>query len=173
MAEKMYFLAMSIVFRSTTSVSNWETFQRAIEALIILISKHKHLLEMLKWEDEDIYIGELVQAVECPLNPGVPDLNGSLEAYTYVDDILVSAVNKHNILRLLAATIKAIFTVCNYPNIEVLQCSLSLAKGEELVVGLVQTVLGLIVDTNRFTVEITSGYLGQVRELLVLNWPSS
>jgi hypothetical protein len=78
---------------------------------IDLISKHNHLLDMLKWEDEDIYVGELVQAVECTLNPGIPDLNDSLKAYIYVDDILASAVNKHNILRLLAATINAIFTV--------------------------------------------------------------
>jgi hypothetical protein len=138
-----------------------------------LISKHTHLLDMLKWKDEDIYIGELVQAVECPLNPGIPDVNGSLEAYIYVDDILASAVIKQNILRLLAATIKAIFTVCDHPNIEVWQCLLSLEKWEELVVGLVQTVLGLTVHTNRLTVGITPKYLRQVRELLVLNWPSS
>jgi hypothetical protein len=47
------------------------------------------------------------------LNPGIQDLDGSLEAYIYVDDILASAVDKFNILRLLAATIKAIFTVCD------------------------------------------------------------
>ncbi len=78
-----------------------------------LVLKHKHLLDMLKWEDEDIHIGEFVQAVACPLNPGIQDLDGSLKTYIYIDDILASVVNKFNILRLLAATIKAIFTVCN------------------------------------------------------------
>ncbi len=78
-----------------------------------LILEHKHLLDMLKWEDKDIHIGEFVQAVACPLNPGIPDLDGSLEAYIYVNDILASAVNNHNILRLLAATIEAIFTACD------------------------------------------------------------
>jgi hypothetical protein len=82
-----------------------------------LVSKHKHLLDMLKWEDEDIHIGEFIQAVACPLNPGIQDLDGSLKAYIYVDDILASAVNKFNILRLLAAMIEAIFAVCNCPNI--------------------------------------------------------
>jgi hypothetical protein len=51
-----------------------------------------------------------------------------LKAYIYVDDILASAVNMQKILRLLAAIIKAIFTVCNHPNIEVHQCPLSLDK---------------------------------------------
>ncbi len=68
---------------------------------------------MLKWEDEDIHVGEFVQAVACPLNPGIQDLDGSLEAYIYIADILASAVNKFNILRLLAETIEAIFTVCD------------------------------------------------------------
>jgi hypothetical protein len=67
------------------------------------VSKHEHLLDMLKWEEEDIHIGEFVQVVACPLNQGIQDLNGSLEAYIYIGDILASAVNKFNILRLLAA----------------------------------------------------------------------
>jgi hypothetical protein len=78
-----------------------------------LVSKHKYLLDMLKWENEDIHIGEFVQAVACPLNPGIQDLNGCLEAYIYIFDILASAVNKFNILRLLAVTIEAMFTVCD------------------------------------------------------------
>ena len=120
MAKVMYFLATSMVFGSNVSASNWEPFQRAIEVLIIkysmssvLVLKHKLLLDMLKWENEDRYAGEFIRAVACPLNPGIPDLDGSLEAPIYVDDILGSAVNKKNILRLLAATIEAILTVCD------------------------------------------------------------
>ena len=114
---------------------------------------------MLKWEDEDtMTIGDFVKAVACPLNPGLPDLGEFLEAYIYVDDILGSAVGKFNILRLLAATIKAIFVVCSRAKIEVRQCSLSLEKWLELVVGSIHTVLGLTVDTNRLTVEITQEY---------------
>jgi hypothetical protein len=59
---------------------------------------------------------------------------------------------------LLAATIEAIFVVCGRANIEVHQYSLSLEKWLELVVGLIQTVLGLTVDTNRLTVAITQEY---------------
>jgi uncharacterized protein YwbE len=52
MAEKLYFLATSMVFGSTASASSLEPFRQAIEGLIIkystrpdLISKHKHLLD--------------------------------------------------------------------------------------------------------------------------------
>jgi hypothetical protein len=179
MAKNLYFLAMSMVFSSNTSASSWEPFQRAIEALIIkystrsdLIKRHKHLLDILIWED-DSWTGDLVQAVKCPLNPGIPDLDGNLEACIYVNDILASAVNKHNILRLLAAIIKAIFTICDRPNVEICQCHLSLEKWEELVVGLIQTVLGFTVDTNRLTVGITPEYRKQVRDLIALKWPIS
>jgi hypothetical protein len=72
-----------------------------------------------------------------------------------------------------AAIIKAVFTVCGCLNIEVCQCPLSLKKWEELVVGSIQTVLGLTVDTNRLTVVITAEYQEQVRDLLASNWPTS
>jgi hypothetical protein len=182
MAEKIYFLATSMVFGSNTSASSWEPFRRAIKALIIqyltrldLISKHKELLDMLKWEDEDTHIAEFVRAIACPLNPGIQNLNGFLEAfiYVYVDDILASANNKFNMLHLLATTIEAIFTVCDRAHIEVHQCPLSLEKWDELVVGTIQTKLGLIVDTNKLTVGITPDYRNQVRELLNKSWPVS
>jgi hypothetical protein len=80
---------------------------------------------------------------------------------------------KQNLLRLLAAIIKAIFTVCGCPMIEVRQCPLSLEKWEELVVGLVQTVLGLTVNTNKLTVGITTEYRKQVRDILTSAWSSS
>ena len=66
-----------------------------------LISKHEHLLGMLKWEDEDtMTIDEFAKAVACPLNPGLPDLDEILEAYIYVDDILGSAVGKFDIFEI-------------------------------------------------------------------------
>jgi hypothetical protein len=93
---------------------------------IDLIKKHKDLLNILVWEDKKSIIPDLVQAVECSLNTEIPDLDGNLKAHIYVDDILASAVNKQNMLRLLAAINEAIFTVYNCPNIEVHQCLLSL-----------------------------------------------
>ncbi len=146
MAENLYFLATSMVFGLNASASSWKPFRRAIKALIVeysmrpdlVVSKHEDLLDVLKWEDENTHVGELVRAVVCPLNPGIQDLNGPLEAFIYVDDILASANNKFNILHLLVATIEAIFTVCGRSHIEVRQCPLSLKKWEELVVGSIQ-----------------------------------
>ena len=138
-----------------------------------LVEKHRHLLIMLIWEDNNAWVGDLVQAVMCPLNPCIPDQYGPLEVHIYVDDILASAVGKQNLLRLLAAIIKAIFTVCGRPMIEVRQCLLSLKKWEELVIGSVQTVLGLTVNTNKLTVGITPEYRKQVRDILTSAWSSS
>ncbi len=50
--------------------------------------------------------------------------------------------------RLLAAIIEAIFTICGRAMIEHRQCPLSIEKWIELVIGPVQTVLGLMVNTN-------------------------
>ena len=93
------------------------------------MEKHKHLLDMLIWEEDNTWVGDLVQAVRCPLNPGIPDSYRPLEAHIYVDDILASAVDKQNILRLLTTIIKAIFVVCGCSMIEVRQCLLSLENG--------------------------------------------
>ena len=127
---------------------------------------------MLVWEDNDTLIGDLVQAVRCPLNPGIPDQHGPLEAYIYVDDFWPWQWTK-NILRLLAAIIEAIFTVCGRPMTEVCQRPFSLEKWEELVVRLVQNALGLTVNINKLTVGITPKYREQVRNLLMSVWPNS
>jgi hypothetical protein len=179
MAENLFFLA-SMVFGSNASVSSWEPFRRAIQSLVPvylmrtdLISNHKSLLDMLVWEDGDSPTCELVQAVKCRITLGILDQHGPLEAYTYVYNILASAVGKQMMLRLLAAVIEAIFTVCGCAMIEHRQCPLSIKKWNELVVGPVQTVLGLMVNTNRMTVGITPEYCQQVADLLTNSWPNT
>ena len=62
-------------------------------------------------------------------------------------------------LRLLAAVIEAIFTMCSDPDIAVRQCPLSLEKCFELLVGPIQIVLGLVIDTNKLTVGTTDDYI--------------
>ncbi len=66
-----------------------------------------------------------------------------LTANIYVDDILGAAAFKENMIRLLAAIVEAIFMVCGRPNMAVPQCSLSLEKWHELILGPKQIVLGL------------------------------
>jgi hypothetical protein len=126
---------------------------------------------MLVWGDDDnSSVCELVQAFKCPLNPSTLDQHGPLEAYIYVDDILASGVGKQNILRLLAAIVEAVFIVCGRSMIEVRQCPLSIEKWLELVIGTVQTILGLTVDTNLMTVGITPQYRQQVFDLITEKW---
>jgi hypothetical protein len=79
---------------------------------------------------------------------------------------LAAAVGKRHICCLLAAIIEAIFTVCGQAMIEHRQCPLSLEKWEELVIGPVQTILGLTIDTNSMTVGITPDYRQQVLAFL-------
>ena len=76
-----------------------------------------------------------------------------MKANIYVDDILMAAVFRANILRLLAATIEGIFLVCGRPDVALRLCPISLEKWLELIVGPIQIVLGLILDTNRRQLE--------------------
>ena len=76
-----------MVFGSNMSASSWESFRRAIQSLIPVLSmrtnlveKHKCLLDMLVWGDDDNPVCKLLQAFKCPLNPGALDQHGLLEA---------------------------------------------------------------------------------------------
>jgi hypothetical protein len=86
---------------------------------------------------------------------------------------LASRVGKQNIVRLLAAIIEAIFIVCGCSKIEVCQCPLSIKKWLELVIGTVQTILGLKVNTNLMIVGITPEFCQQVWDLLTNSWPDT
>jgi hypothetical protein len=61
--------------------------------------------------------------------------------------------------------------VCGTPDIAVHQCTLSLEKWFELIVGTRQIILGLVVDTIKMTVSITDEYIERVQELLKLREP--
>jgi hypothetical protein len=91
-----------------------------------------------------------------------------LETNIYVNDIRVAAAFKEHIIRLLAATIEAIFLICGLPDITVGQCPLLLEKWFKLIVGPRQIVLGLLVNTDKMTVSLTDKYIQQVRNLLDL-----
>ncbi len=117
-----------------------------------LVKKHKSLLNKLKWSEETTPTPELMKACPCEINNGVTDENGNLHpmrASIYVNDILAATARRENMLRLLAAVIKAIFSVCGVPDIAVRQCPLSVEKWFRLIVGLIQIVLGLVIDTVR------------------------
>jgi hypothetical protein len=56
------------------------------------------------------------------------------------------------------------------PDVVVRQCSLAMDKWLQLVISPKQTMLGLIIDTNRLTIAIPSKYLQEVLNLLNSNW---
>jgi hypothetical protein len=62
-ADDLFFLATSHVFRSNTSTSSWEPLWQSIKALIpmytnnsSLVEKHTELLSMIKWDKSNINI---------------------------------------------------------------------------------------------------------------------
>jgi hypothetical protein len=178
-ADKLYNLATAMVFSATASASSWEAFRRAIKALTKvfanrpdLVVRHKKIIDILKWEEIDPS-AELTPAFSCTINHGIMDDAGNqidLPARIYVDDPLMLALNGDHMKMVLAATIKAIFIVMGKPDVAVRQCSLAIDKWLELVIGPKQTMLGLIINTNRLTIAIPPKYLQEVLELLNSTW---
>jgi hypothetical protein len=88
----------------------------------------------------------------------------------YVDNALMLALDVDHMKMVLAATIEAIFIVMGKLDVAVRQCPLAMDKWLELVIGPKQTMLGLIIDTNRLTVAIPPKYLQEVLKLLNSTW---
>jgi hypothetical protein len=178
-AGELYNLATAMVFGLTASASSWEAFRPAIEAFTKvfanrpnLVVKHKTFIDMLKWEEINPS-AELAHAFLCTTNHGIMDDAGNkmdLPARIYVDNTSMLALNAGHIKMVLVATIKAIFLVMGKPDVAGRQCPLTMDKWIELVIGPNQTMLGLIIDTNRLTVAIPAEYLQEVLNLLNSTW---
>jgi hypothetical protein len=178
-ADEVYNLARAMGFGLTASASSWEAFRQAIEALTKgfanrpnLVVRHKKLINMMKWEEIDPS-AKVTPAFSCTINCGIMDDAGNqidLPARIYVVNALMLALNAYHLKMVLAAMIEAIFIVMGKPDIAVRQCPLAMDKWLELVIGPMQTMLGLIIDTNRLTVAIPSKYLQEVLELLNYTW---
>jgi hypothetical protein len=168
-------LATAMVFGSTASASSWEPFRRAIQALSVvhthcrdLIKKHRKFLNMMSWATQDPS-PDLARAISRLINAGVLDDQGNkvpLPARIYVDDALTLATSKENIEQVLAALIEAIFAFMGAPNASVCQCSLAMDNWEKLHVTPIQTMLGLVIDTNRMTVSVPDDYIQSIRLLI-------
>ncbi len=72
--------------------------------------------------------------------------------------------------QVLASLTEAIFVVMGAPETSVRQCSLAMDKWEKLQVAPIQTMLGLLIDTNRMTVSGPDDYIKSVRLLIDSTW---
>jgi hypothetical protein len=116
---------------------------------------------------------DLARVIPCSINTGVLDDQGNkvpLPARIYVDDALTLATSKENMERVLAALIGAIFAVMGALDTSVCQYSLAMDKWEKLHVASIQTMLGLIIDTNRMTINVPEDYIQSVRLLIDSTW---
>ena len=66
----------------------------------------------------------------------------------------------------LAALIEAIFVIMGDPDAAIQQCLLALKKWEDIVPGPIQTMLGLVLDTNELTVAIPGPYVCKLHNLI-------
>jgi hypothetical protein len=172
-------LATAMVFGSTASASSWEPFHSAIQALLAvythchdLIKKHRKFLDMISWATQDPAL-DLARAIPCLINTGVLNDQGNkalLPARIYVDDALTLATSKENMEQVLAALIKAIFVVMGTPDNSVCQCSLAMDKWGKLHIAPIQTMLGLVIDTNRMIVSVPDNYIQGVCLLIDSTW---
>jgi hypothetical protein len=127
---------------------------------------------MISWAIQDPS-PDLARAIPCLINTGVLDNQGNkvpLPARIYVDDALTLATSKENMEQVLAALIKAIFVIMGAPNTSVHQCSLAMDKWEKLHVTPIQTMLGLIINTNRMSVSVPDNYIQSVCLLIDSSW---
>jgi hypothetical protein len=102
-------------------------------------------------------------------NQGIINKSGTrldLPALIYVNDALMLATDRAHIETVLATAIKAIFVVMGKPNTAVKQCPLAIDKWLELVIGPMQTMLGIIIDTNKCNFSVSYKYLNKVLQLL-------
>ncbi len=72
--------------------------------------------------------------------------------------------------QVLAAFIEAIFAVMGAPDTSVCHCSLAMDKWEKLHIAPIQTMLGLVIDTNRMTLSVPNNYIQSVCMLINSTW---
>jgi hypothetical protein len=168
-----------MVFGLTTSTSSWEPLQCAIQALSVvyahchdLIKKHRKFVNMIFLTTQDP-APVLARAMPCLINNGVLDNQGNkvpLSAWIYVNNALTLATSKETIEQVLAALIEAILVIMGTPDTSVCQCSLAMDKWKKLHITPIQTMLGLVINTNRMIVSVPDHYIQGVCLLINSTW---
>ena len=134
-----------------------------------LVEKHKHYLDMIKWDIPPSSPEPPVKAFKCQINPGVLDPQGKQviqRPRIWVDDALMAAIGVLQMKMVLASIIEAIFTVMGEPDTSLRQCPLAMDKWTALVVGEKQLALGLILNTRKLSASITPNYLANTLSLI-------
>jgi hypothetical protein len=137
-----------------------------------LIEKHRKFLGMISWAPLDL-APDLARAIPCLIISGVLDNQGNrvpLPARIHVNNAMTLAISKENMEQVLAALIEAIFVVMGIPNTSVCQCSLAMDKWEKLHLAPIQTMLGLLINTNRMIMSIPDNYIQCVCLLIQFTW---
>ncbi len=127
---------------------------------------------MISWAPLDP-APDLAKAVQCSINTGVLNNQGTkvpLPARIYIDNALTLATSKKSMEQVLASLINAIFMVMGAPDTSVCQCSLAVDKWGKLQVAPIQTMLGLVMDTNRMTVSVPNDYIKSIHLLIDSTW---
>ncbi len=130
---------------------------------------------MLKWEEINPS-AKLTPTFSCTINRSIiDDARNWIDFPTriYVNNALMLALDVDHMKMVLAAMIQAIFVVMGEPDVAVRQCPLAMDKWLELVISPKQTMLGLIIDTNRLIVAIPFKYLQDVLNLHKSTWHPS
>jgi hypothetical protein len=94
----------------------------------------------------------------------------NLPAQIYVDDALLLGHSKWQVMIKQATLIEAVLVVMGEPDTAIRRCPLAMDKWKELVIGPVQTMLGLVIDIYQLTVGILSNYMNKVLLLLNNTW---
>jgi hypothetical protein len=116
---------------------------------------------------------DLARAIPCSINTGVLDNQGNkvlIPARIYVDDALMLATSKEIMEQVLAALIEVNFAAMGALDISAHQCSLAMDKRGKLHIAPIQTMLGLVINTNRMTVSVPDDYIQSVCLLIDTTW---
>ncbi len=127
---------------------------------------------MIQWDDISLPVN-ITHAFPCTINRGIVDEKGNridLPAWIYVDDTVMLAINIEHMKMVLVAMIEAIFVVMGKPKELVRQCPLVMDMWSELIIGPRQTILGLVIDTDKLMVSIPDKYRHKVLNLLNTTW---
>lgn len=139
MTISLFYLVSTVVVGSSTHASSWEPFCRATSGLTeetwivqtYFVEKHKHYINMVKWEIPSPNMQALFEAATCKLNPYVFDSFGNhihQPSKIWINNTRNAAVGRFTAKMVFVAVIKAIFVAMCKPNTCLWQCPLLLDK---------------------------------------------